>query len=247
MRKRHVAAMLMAGAALGGLTGLTRADAQPIPACGGEGAMHTIPDGGFARCQGARVLQDGLLWTVIVEVRDDGTFGARFTRPAPAPTDIFVELEAHKDGSGLGEVGVLTGFLPAGQTQVTLSGSFNPADLMQFDCVTQTDAKAINGDKDKPGNRVRVAGGWFRFENCSPPPSTVPSTAPTTDTAPTTSPSSSPGTGVSSVPPTTGAVSSSARVLPATGSDGPSPFVYLGMAAVAGGVILLWARRRAEA
>jgi hypothetical protein len=223
------------------------AHAQTIPDCGGEGIRHTIPEGGVARCQGARILQDGQRWTVIVEVRDTGEFGARFTRPLPATADIFVELEAHLGGSGSGEAGVLVGFLPAGQTQVTIAGAFDPAVLMDFDCVTQTDAKAINGNLDKPlppnQNRVRVAGGWFQFENCAPPPTTVPTTAPTS--SPTTSPTSPPASsGSTTAAPT--ATSVVGGTIPATGLSG-AWIIVAGLALIiAGFAALVHADKRAE-
>lgn len=261
-RYRHATAALVivvAGLALALGFVVGQAYGQTIPDCGGEGMRHTVPEGGFARCQGSRVLQDGLRWSVIVEVHDDGQFGARFTRPAPAPADIFVELEAHLGGSGNGEAGVLTGALPAGQTQVTLAGRFDPAVLVPWDCITQTDAKAINGEADKPlppnQNRVRIAGGWFVFENCAPPPTTTTTTPETT--APTTAPQTSPTTPGPGAPTTTAGTTStvpppggssvpagSASTLPATGGNPIPGALAGGIGALCGGLFALWVARR---
>lgn len=261
-RERWLILSIIAAAAIALLAGLFigmaigKADAQNIPECGASGNMTVVPDGGTGRCKGSRILQDGLLWRVIVELRDDGNYGAQFTRPLPAPAGgVPVELEVHLGGSGDGEATPpLTGLLPAGQTQVTLTGSFNPAVLMNFDCVTQTDAKAINGDKDHPvKNRVRIAGGWFKFENCAPPSTTTVATtvgtSPTTGTGPSTSSGTTAGTVPSGDHPSTAGetVPAGQRQIPATGPS-VGDILGWGILAVLVGVyvllIIAGARRR---
>jgi hypothetical protein len=105
------------------------------------------------------------------------------------------------------------------------------------------DVKAINGDKDTPTNRVRIAGPHFQFapELCQPSPVT---------TAPSTSPTTAPGTS-----PTTATVSSTVpgstvpgATIPRTGpGDAIAPNLAIAGWIVALGLIALVATTRKRA
>lgn len=244
MKIRHVAAMLAAGVILGGLTGLTRADAQTVgdiydPPGGPSGCFgnQRITDTPY-QCQGARDYRvQGVSFTVSVIATFDGvgtgTADYTLSRTLPQPVPIRVRSHSGVSSSSGPLIDDVSGVIPAGSTTARLT--------FMHDC-GQVDIKAVftaEGD-----SRGRLAGPYV----CWSPPSTVPDTAPTTapgSTVPSTT--LPPGPGASS-PPTSGPGASSARVLPATGNDGPSPLLYLGLAALAGGAwIVVAARRRADA
>jgi hypothetical protein len=170
------------------------AHAQPVGPCGGHGNTLTVPVGGRALCQNTKVLQDGVEWDATVIVNSDGGWQVNFNRAVPSDVAVPVEFEFHYGESGAGGY-IATGVLPAGDSSTYLAGSVNLLEFAEFGCHAQGDAKAINGDKDTPSNRVRIAGPHFQFapELCQASPvTTAPSTSPTT--APGTSPTSSPGT-----------------------------------------------------
>lgn len=246
MKIRHWAAMLAAGAILGGLTGLTRADAQSVgdiqtvpgyPGCRGNSTIQDVPPEGIV-CANQRTFTWGnqsRTVTVVQSMRPDGSGTVVYTLNKPVNFVVPVRVVSHSgvsssDGPVIDDV---SGEIPAGGTTVTLH--------FRFVC-GQVDVKAVfvgNGQ----GNG-RISGGYF----CTPPPPTVPTTAPTTAPGSTTPDTSlPPGTPVSSGP-TSGPGASSARVLPATGNDGPSPLLYWGLAALAAGAwIAVAVRRRADA
>jgi LPXTG-motif cell wall-anchored protein len=231
--------MLATGVALGGLTGLTRADAQTV------GDIYD-PPGGLSGCRGNNVIVDtpyecegardytvqGVSFTVRVEARfaTDGTGTASYFLSRKLPQDVPIRVRSHTGISSASGplVDDVSGVIPAGQKTAVLS--------FRFVC-GQVDIKAVF-TKEGDG-RGRIMGPYV----CTPPPPTVPTTAPTTDTVPTTSPTSSPGTGVTSAPQTSGTVSSSAT-LPATGlsNDG---IAYAAVAVgLLGAVIIMLARRQ---
>jgi hypothetical protein len=195
------------------------AHAQPVGPCGGHGNTLTVPVGGRALCQNTgKPLQDGGEWDATVIVNSDGGWSVNFNRSLPSDVATFLEVEIHFGESGSGgpgpNNGVFTGVLPAGDSSTQMAGSVNLLEFAPFGCHAQVDVKAVNGDKDTPTNRVRIAGPHFQFapELCQPSPVT---------TAPSTSPTTAPGTS-----PTTATVSSTVpgstvpgATIPATGGN----------------------------
>ena len=256
MRARHVAAMLVAGAALGGLTGLTRADAQTpgtsgpirhvdvdgdgtVEWCSGAGDSDSFPiqDAPYY-CEAARDFRvQGANFTISMQAtfNADGTGSVIFTLSRPGatqtlPRDVPVTVSTHAGISSTGPLlGEFSGVIAAGALTTTVNFTY---------ACGQNDIRAVFDNTNG-----RLGGPYVCW---APPPSTVPDTAPTTAPGSTVPGTTSPGSSASSTP--TSGPGASVVTLPATGGKGDGPLAYLAVVAMlAGATVIVLSRRRAEA